>query len=820
MAKRADRTLIVGLDIGTSKVVALVGEVAPDGSIEVIGLGSQPSRGLKKGVVVNIESTVQSIQRAIEEAELMAGCEIHSVFAGIAGSHIRSLNSHGIVAIRDREVSQHDVVHVIDAAKAVAIPADQKILHVLPQEFIIDGQEGIRDPIGMSGVRLEAKVHIVTGADSAAQNIEKCIQRCGLEVDDVVPSSSLELSTLTDDEKELGVCLVDIGGGTTDLAVFSSGAIRHTAVIPIAGDQVTNDIAVSMRTPTHYAEDIKVRYACALSQLANPDESIEVPSVGDRPARRLARQTLAEIVEPRYEELFGLVRDELRHSGFEEAIAAGIVLTGGSAKMEGAIELAEEVFHVPVRLGLPQQVQGLTDVVRNPIYSTAVGLLLYARDNRWQTGPLGRQRRCSRMKRFAEISMLDGDEGREFAQRSPFLPRSDEMFELMDAYSQSAVIKVLGVGGGGGNAVAHMVAAGIEGVEFLCINTDAQALKHSKVKTALQIGANMTKGLGAGADPEVGRQAAMEDRDRIIEMIEGCDMLFITAGMGGGTGTGAAPVVAQVAKELGILTVAVVTKPFEMEGGKRMLVAEHGMAELGKYVDSLITIPNQKLLTVLGPQITLLDAFKSANQVLQGAVQGIAELITRPGLINVDFADVRTVMSETGMAMMGSGSASGENRAREAAEAAVSSPLREDIHLSGAHGVLVNVTAGMDLSIGEFQEVGSIVKQYASEDATVVVGTVIDPELTNEIRVTVVATGLGRMSAAPAARPRDLAREVAARAEPSMRVVRRSPLGSADYTALDRPTVQRQRAVGDGLRADTEAEDILDIPAFLRRQAD
>jgi len=382
MAKRADRTLIVGLDIGTSKVVALVGEIAPDGSIEVIGLGSQPSRGLKKGVVVNIESTVQSIQRAVEEAELMAGCEIHSVFAGIAGSHVRSLNSHGVVAIRDREVTQHDVVHVIDAARAVAIPADQKILHVLPQEFIIDGQEGIRDPIGMSGVRLEAKVHIVTGADSAAQNIEKCIQRCGLEVDDVVLEQlASSFATLTDDEKELGVCLVDIGGGTTDLAVFSSGAIRHTAVIPIAGDQVTNDIAVSMRTPTHYAEDIKVRYACALSQLANPDESIEVPSVGERPARRLARQTLAEVVEPRYEELFGLVRDELRRSGFEEAIAAGIVITGGSAKMEGAIELAEEVFHVPVRLGLPQQVQGLTDVIRNPIYSTAVGLLLYARDN-------------------------------------------------------------------------------------------------------------------------------------------------------------------------------------------------------------------------------------------------------------------------------------------------------------------------------------------------------------------------------------------------------------------------------------------------------
>ena len=408
------------------------------------------------------------------------------------------------------------------------------------------------------------------------------------------------------------------------------------------------------------------------------------------------------------------------------------------------------------------------------------------------------------------------------------------MFELMDAYSQSAVIKVIGVGGGGGNAVAHMVTSGIEGVEFMCINTDAQALKHAKVKTALQIGTNITKGLGAGADPEVGRQAAMEDRDRVVELVEGCDMLFITAGMGGGTGTGAAPVVAQVAKELGILTVAVVTRPFEMEGNKRSYVADHGIAELGKYCDSLITIPNQKLLTVLGAQTTLLDAFKSANQVLQGAVQGIAELITRPGLINVDFADVRTVMAETGMAMMGSGAASGEGRARAAAEAAVSSPLLEDINLAGAHGILVNVTAGMDLSIGEFQEVGQIVKQFASEDATVVVGTVIDPELSNLVRVTVVATGLGRPAAA--ARPQPVAgfrqaeaapvrgeppilRERESR-EPPMRVVRRSPLSSSDYAQLDKPTVQRQRAVGDGLRQDVQPEDLLDIPAFLRRQAD
>ncbi len=392
------------------------------------------------------------------------------------------------------------------------------------------------------------------------------------------------------------------------------------------------------------------------------------------------------------------------------------------------------------------------------------------------------------------------------------------MFELMDTYSQSAVIKVLGVGGGGGNAVSHMVQAGLEGVEFICINTDAQALKHSKVRTALQIGCNITKGLGAGADPEVGRQAAMEDRDRIIELIEGCDMLFITAGMGGGTGTGAAPVVAQVAKELGILTVAVVTRPFHMEGNKRTRVADNGMLELSKYVDSLITIPNEKLLTVLGGQTTLLEAFKAANTVLQGAVQGIAELITRPGLINVDFADVRTVMSETGMAMMGSGRASGEDRAREAAEAAISSPLLEDINLAGAQGILVNVTAGMDLSIAEFQEVGNVIKQFASDDATVVLGTVIDPEMSNEIRVTVVATGLGRPVAKTAPPP---TLEKIVTPAPVPRIVRPRvqpvPTNFADY---DKPAVSRKSAVGDGLRNDYDSEEYLEIPAFLRRQAD
>jgi len=379
MSNPAARKIIVGLDIGTSKVVAIVGEENEEGEIEIIGLGTHPSKGLKKGVVVNIESTVQSIQRAVEQAELMAGCQIFSVYAGIAGSHIRSLNSHGIVAIREREVMQVDVNGVIDAARAVAIPADQKILHVLPQDYLIDTQEGVKEPLGMSGVRLEAKVHLVTCAVNAAQNIEKCIERCGLHVENIILEQlASSYSVLTDDERELGVCLIDIGGGTTDIAVFTAGAIRHTANIPIAGDQVTNDIAMALRTPTQYAEDIKIRYACALTQfVADLDETIKVPSVGDRPPRDLSRQSLAEIVEQRYVELLGLVQAELRRSGYEDLIAAGIVLTGGSSKTKGMVELTEEIFHVPVRLGSPVGITGLKDVAENPIHATGVGLLRF-----------------------------------------------------------------------------------------------------------------------------------------------------------------------------------------------------------------------------------------------------------------------------------------------------------------------------------------------------------------------------------------------------------------------------------------------------------
>ena len=378
MANTNEEQMIVGLDIGTSKVAAIVGVVSPEGALEIIGAGLQPSSGLKKGVVVNIEATVNSIQRAIEEAELMGDCNIHSVFVGIAGSHIRSLNSHGIVAIRDQEVLPLDIERVIDAARAVAIPADQEILHVLPQEYIIDNQEGVHEPLGMSGVRLESKVHLVTCAANAAQNIKKCIRRCNLEVDDIILEQlASSYAVLTEDEKQLGVCLVDIGGGTTDIAIFSDGAIRHTGVIPIAGDQVTNDIAHALRTPTAHAEELKIKYACALAKLTAAEETIKVPSVGDRPPRDLSRQALAEVVEPRYEELFSLVQAELRRSGFENLVAAGMVLTGGTSKMEGVIELAEEIFHMPVRVGSPQNTKGLSEIVNNPIYSTGVGLVLY-----------------------------------------------------------------------------------------------------------------------------------------------------------------------------------------------------------------------------------------------------------------------------------------------------------------------------------------------------------------------------------------------------------------------------------------------------------
>jgi len=374
---RDNKKLLVGLDVGTSKIAAIVAEVRPEGGFEIIGMGSHPSRGLKKGVVVNIETTVNAIQRALEEAELMADCKIREVYTGIAGSHVRSFNSQGMVAVKDKEVALADIERVVDTARAVQIPNDQQILHVLNQEFIIDGQEDVREPLGMSGVRLEVKVHIVTGAVSAAQNIVKCVRRCGLEVRDLVlqPLASA-MAVLSDDEKDLGVALMDIGGGTTDLVVYTHGAIRHTAVIPIAGDQITNDIAMALRTPTKDAEEVKEHSGCALSQLADPQDMVEVPGLGDRDPRQLSRKTLAEVIEPRVEELYSLVQTELRRSGYEELLSSGVVITGGASVMRGMVELGEEIFHMPVRVGRPTYNGALAEAVCHPRHSTGVGLLL------------------------------------------------------------------------------------------------------------------------------------------------------------------------------------------------------------------------------------------------------------------------------------------------------------------------------------------------------------------------------------------------------------------------------------------------------------
>jgi len=384
MSKKSDKDLIVALDVGTSKVAALVCEVSENGALEVIAVGNHPSHGLTKGAVVNIESTVQSIQRAVEQAELMADCEIHGVYTGIAASHVRSQNSHGMVAVHNRsEVSQQDVEQVVEAARAVPLAADQRVLHIIPQEYVIDNQEGIKKPVGMCGVRLETRVHMVTCAQSAVQNLERCISRCGLNADDMIlgPLASSE-AVLSADEKELGVCLVDIGGGTTDIAVYTQSAIRHTAVIPIAGDQVTNDIAVALRTPTQHADQIKLEQASAMVSMADPEAMFQVPSIGERDNRQMSRRMLAEVVEARLEELLSLVKAELRRSGFEDLIAAGVVLTGGTAKIEGMLDLAERVFEVPVRLGSSRGVAGLEEVIDDPIYSTAVGLLLYGHRNR------------------------------------------------------------------------------------------------------------------------------------------------------------------------------------------------------------------------------------------------------------------------------------------------------------------------------------------------------------------------------------------------------------------------------------------------------
>src|SRR5712691_9321421 len=786
-----NKNLIVALDVGTSKVACLVAELRPDASLEILGMGGHESKGLKKGVVVNIEATVGAIQRALEEAELMADCKISSAFVGIAGNHIRSFNSTGMVAIKDREVSALDVERAIDTARAVSIPTDQQILHVLRQEFIIDGQEDVREPIGMSGVRLEVKVHIVTGAVSAAQNIVKCVRRCGLEVNDLIlqPLASSR-AVLSEDEKDLGVCLLDIGGGTTDIAVFTHGAIRHTAVIPIAGDQITNDIAMALRGTAP---------ACKRER-------------HDRSARhRRARAALDVAADA---------------GGSDRAAGGGAVFAGaaGAARVgiRGAAvfgsgadrRLLGHAGHGRARRGdLPHAgARGRSALHRRPRRGGAQRALRHR-------GGIGGGRRVAGAARaaFAPERLLPsraGEDERVVSKKLLMSQRQGEnnMFEIVDSQATGPIIKVIGVGGAGGNAVNHMIEQGVEGVEFIAVNTDAQVLSRNKSRNQIQLG---TSGLGSGARPEEARAVAVAERERLEEVVAGAHMVFITAGMGGGTGTGAAPVIAEVARSLGILTVAVVTKPFTFEGSKRMKTAEQGLEELAPHVDSLIVILNDKLEEVLGEDVTQEDAFKAADDVLNNAVAGIAEIINLPGLVNVDFQDVRTVMSEQGMAMMGSAVASGIDRARIAAEQAIACPLLEGVNLAGARGVLVNITASRpSLKLRETKEVMNIIRTFAAEDATIIYGGVYDDALADNLRVTVVATGLGLTAAARQPKPQLVHSQKTG--------TDNMPVGGAvDYNRLDQvPAVIRRNRASTVEALQQSGVDKYDIPAFLRKQAD
>ena len=658
MVKGVEAKTIVGLEVGTSKVVAVVGEVFPDGVVNVLGMGSCPSKGIDRGSITDLDAVVNSIQRAIEGAESMADCQIMSVTLAITGEHIQSLNESGFVPISDREVTQDEIDAALHTASSIKLPEGLSLLHIIPQEYAVDRQFNIKNPLGLQGVRLKAQVHLIACHQDWQNNLKKAVERCGLQVDKVVFSGfAATHSVLTEDEKDLGVCLIDFGAGTMNVMVYTNGALRFSKVIPYAGNIVTNDIAHACTISRAEAERVKVNYASAFYPARlHGDKKIEVASIGGRAPRSLTKSDLSLITSARYTELLGVVKDELdklkkeleaKHIKFE--LIAGVVITGGGGNA---------VNHM------------VMNMVKQEMGGTYLG----------------------------ESTLTSEEHGR---------------------------------------------------IIFYAVNTDAQALRKSHVQQTVQIGGETTKGLGAGANPNIGRKAAEDDQEEIRKMLEGADMVFIAAGMGGGTGTGAAPVVARIAKELGILTVAVVTKPFAFEGKKRMQFAELGIKDLAQYVDSMIIIPNQQIQKVLPKNAKLIDAFAAANDVLRNSVMGISDMITSPGLINVDFADVRTVMSEMGQAMIGFGSAvgsAGEGRAEEAARIAVRNDLLEKIDLSNAKGILVNITAGMDLSFEEFNIVGETVGSFASEDATVVIGTSLVPEMTDEIRVTIVATGLGDIS--------------------------------------------------------------------------
>jgi cell division protein FtsZ len=813
--------LLVGLDVGTTKICALIADVDELGALRILGVGLEPARGMRKGVVVDVEQASQAIAAAVDKAQRSAGYEIGAAFVSLAGGHIASVNSRGVVGVGSgvHGIEQDDVDRALDAAQAIAIPHGREVIHVIPRAFTVDGQDGIRQPLGMHGFRLEVEAHIITAAAASVQNLTKCVEAAGVQVEGYVlnPLASAEV-TLTDTEKEMGVVVCDIGGGTTDLAIYIDGNIWHTGVLSVGGNHITSDIAHGLRLPADVAEKVKIDHGHASAEEVASTEGFTVKPFGEDKPVSVSRGDLATIIEARRGNLWPGAAGDQAHR-LRRAAAGG---RGADRREQPA------AGHPPRGQRGPQPAQPRG---RAPESAGAGGSAERPGvfDERGPAG-LGAAREPGRpaleKKERRVAHDLDGPEqgagyfeeavavtGHKSRHAKPMggpgaplarIGGGRTMQPLSQMSESFARIKVVGVGGGGSNAVNRMIEEGMSGVEFVAMNTDAQALLLSNAPRRVRIGDKLTRGLGAGGDPEVGQKAAEESQEDLYEVLRGADMVFIAAGLGGGTGTGAAPIVAQIAKELGALTIGVVTKPFTFEGSKRLHSAEAGINRFKEQVDTLIVIPNDRLLQIVDKRASLQESFRLADDVLRQGIQGISELITVPGLINLDFADVRTIMSEGGAALMAVGRASGEDRARVAAEQAISSNLL-DITIDGARGILFNVTGGPSMTLFEVNQAAAIIKETAHPEVNLIFGAVIDPNLGDEIRVTVIATGFER-TAMPR-RTLERASKPAARASAPGQGVPAEVVASAARPAELSEFQPRSFNTDD-----------LDIPAFLRRR--
>ncbi|KAK3584283.1 hypothetical protein CHS0354_035364 [Potamilus streckersoni] len=679
---------------------------------------------MKKGVITDINAAVRTIKKAVEICEQKSGMKITQAYVGIAGEHIHSINTDGVVAVKGEHIAESDIERVIESAKAHKT-GDKEILHILSQEYIVDEQDGVKDPVGMSGKRLKAKVHIIFGSATATTNLYQSCTNAGLDVTRVVvePIASAA-SVLSKDERELGVVLLDIGGGTTDIVIYKNNSVIHTAVVPIGGNHITGDISIGLRTPRDEAANIKHTEGIALTRLIGAGETIRVTGIQNRPDRICERKMLGNIIEARMRELFELSYKEIIKHGYQSIIGAGVVLTGGSSLLKNADMLADEVFKMQSRIGTPNEISGLKELVASPIYATAVGLVKYGLDEYESSVELNTE---NRQRPEVQMQIHPVDNNANEALQETLKPR----------------LCVIGVGGAGGNVVNRMINDGVGDVDYIAMNTDAADLRKSKAKSIVVLGKEITKGLGAGMKPEIGKNSAMEAEKEIKKHLEGVDMLFIAAGMGGGTGTGAAPVIAQWAMERNILTVAVVTTPFAFEGKKRMAIATEGIEELKKHIDTIMIIPNEKLFQLeqnKHRQLKLTEAFQVADDVLKNAISGLTNMINKVGDINVDFADVCTVMKRQGKAIISVGSANGEERGRKAAEQAISSPLIKDDQIGKATGVIINIIADPDLTLNQAQEASSVI-EGAAENANVIWGVSHDSDLKDTVHVTIIATG-------------------------------------------------------------------------------